>query len=144
MVLTFISYIGMSVSIVSLITTLIILISFKLVNLLHLKNYDCQLILHDILRKLRQKAISKYHIQLSLSLLFMLIVSFVLVAFSSENVTALYGGCVTVSVLVHYFTLVAVMWMGAEALFTFQKLVIVFIQITTKYIIIVSTICWCT
>ena len=46
------------------------------------------------------------------------------------------------SALVHYFTLVAVMWMGAEALFMFQKLVIVFVQITTKYIIIVSVVCW--
>ena len=49
----------------------------------------------------------------------------------------------TVSVLLHYFTLVAVMWMGAEALLMFQKLVIVFIQITTRYIIIVSLVCWC-
>lgn len=48
----------------------------------------------------------------------------------------------TVSSLVHYFTLVAVMWMGAEALFMFQKLVLVFVEITTKYIIIVSAICW--
>lgn len=48
----------------------------------------------------------------------------------------------TVSVLVHYFTLVAVMWMGAEALFMFQRLVLVFIEINTKYIIIVSIGCW--
>ena len=53
------------------------------------------------------------------------------------------GGCVTVSALIHYFTLVAVMWMGAEALLMFQKLVIVFTQITTKYIIGVSFVCWC-
>ena len=72
----------------------------------------------------------------------MLIVSLALVVLSAENITALYGGCVTVSVLVHYFTLVAVMWMGAEALLMFQKLVIVFVQITTKYIIIVSVVCW--
>ena len=54
----------------------------------------------------------------------------------------LYGGCVAVSALIHYFTLAAVMWMGAEALLMFQKLVIVFIQITTKYIITVSIVCW--
>ena len=48
----------------------------------------------------------------------------------------------TVSVLVHYFTLVAVMWMGAEALFMFQKFVLVFFQITTRYIIILSLVCW--
>ena len=47
-----------------------------------------------------------------------------------------------VSVLIHYFTLVAVMWMGAEALLMFQKLVIVFVQITTRFIVILSLICW--
>ena len=56
--------------------------------------------------------------------------------------TEVFEGCVTVSVLIHYFTLVAVMWMGAEALLMFQKLVIVFVQITTRYIIIVSLVCW--
>jgi len=54
-----------------------------------------------------------------------------------------YGGCVTVSALIHYFTLVAVMWMGAEAVLMFQKLVIVFVRITTKFIIAVSLVCWC-
>ena len=54
----------------------------------------------------------------------------------------LYGGCVAVSATIHYFTLAAVMWMGAEALLMFQKLVIVFIKITTKYIVIVSIVCW--
>ena len=57
--------------------------------------------------------------------------------------TEVFEGCVTVSVLIHYFTLVAVMFMGAEALLMFQKLVIVFVQITTRYIIIVSLVCWC-
>ena len=65
-----------------------------------------------------------------------------LVALSASKVTPLYGGCVMVSVLVHYFALVAVMWMGAEALLMFQKLVIVFIQISTKFIVTVSIICW--
>ena len=72
----------------------------------------------------------------------MLIVAFPLVAFSSAHVVPLYGGCVTISVLVHYFTLVAVMWMGAEALLMFQKLVTVFYQITTKLIVTVSIVCW--
>ena len=93
-------------------------------------------------REVRQKDISKYHIQLSLAILFMLIVSFVLLASSAGDVTALYGGCMTVSVLVHYFTLVSVMWMGAEALLMFQKLVYVFYKITTKFIISVSIVCW--
>ena len=48
-----------------------------------------------------------------------------------------------VSVLIHYFTLVAVMWMGAEAVLMFKKLVIVFVRITTRYIVAVSLVCWC-
>ena len=94
------------------------------------------------IRKLREKDASKYHVQLSLAILLMLVVALVLVGLSAGNVTALYGGCVTVSVLVHYFTLVTVMWMGAEALLMFQKLVIIFTRITTKFIVSVSIICW--
>ena len=54
-----------------------------------------------------------------------------------------YAGCVLVSVLIHYFTLVAVMWMGAEALLMFQKLVIVFVQISKCFMVTVSLVCWC-
>ena len=52
------------------------------------------------------------------------------------------AGCITVGVLIHYFALVSGMWMGAEAVLMFQKLVIVFSTITWKYILIVSLICW--
>ena len=72
----------------------------------------------------------------------MYILTLILIIFSAEKVDTIYGGCVTLSLLVHYFTLVAVMWMGAEALLMFQKLVIVFVRITTKFIVIVSLICW--
>ena len=65
----------------------------------------------------------------------MYLVSLPLVILSAERLAAIYGGCLSVSVLVHYFTLVAVMWMGAEALLMFQKLVIVFVHIPKKYII---------
>ena len=88
-------------------------------------------------RKLRNRDASKFHVQLSLALLAMLLVFVV-----GIDRTEVFEGCVTVSVLIHYFTLVAVMWMGAEALLMFQKLVIVFVQITTRYIIIVSFVCW--
>ena len=67
---------------------------------------------------------------------------FVGLSVSSESDMREYGGCVTVSVLLHYFTLVAVIWMGAEAFLMFQKLVIVFVTITKKYIVTVSIICW--
>ena len=73
----------------------------------------------------------------------MLIISLAFVVLSAESVPALYGGCVFVSLLVHYFALTSVLWMGAEALLMFQKLVIVFVQTTTKYIIILSIVCWC-
>ena len=46
-----------------------------------------------------------------------------------------FGGCVAVSVLIQYFALVAWMWMGAEALLMFQKLVLVFFRATTQYIL---------
>ena len=72
----------------------------------------------------------------------MFTVTLVLVGLSAGSVNAIYGGCVTVSVLVHYFMLVAVMWMGAEALLMFQKLVIVFVHITERFIVSVSIVCW--
>ena len=56
--------------------------------------------------------------------------------------TEQYAGCVVVSVLIHYFSLVAVMWMGAEAVLMFRKLVIIFGEITISYMVIVSFICW--
>ena len=50
--------------------------------------------------------------------------------------------CTAMSVLIQYFTLAALMWMGAEAVLMFQKLIIVFGRITTKYIVVVSLVCW--
>jgi hypothetical protein len=72
----------------------------------------------------------------------MYVLTLILVVFSAHKVTTIYGGCMTLSLLVHYFTLAAVMWMGAEALLMFQKLVIVFVRITKKFIIIISLVCW--
>ena len=72
----------------------------------------------------------------------MYILTLILVVFSAERVDTIYGGCVALSLLVHYFTLVAVMWMGAEALLMFQKLVVIFVRITTRFIAIVSIVCW--
>ena len=72
----------------------------------------------------------------------MLIVAFAVVAISAENFVPNYGGCLTMSVLVHYFTLVAAFLFGAEALLMFQKLVLVFSRVTTKLIVSVSIVCW--
>ena len=52
------------------------------------------------------------------------------------------AGCVIVAMLIFYFTLASFMWMAAEAVLMFQKLVIVFMDITTKYIVTVSIVCW--
>ena len=98
--------------------------------------------MHNVYRKIREKDISKYHIQLCSALLCMYMFTLILVVLSAEKVTTIYEGCVTLSLLVHYFTLVAVMWMGAEALLMFQKLVIVFVRITAKLILVTSIICW--
>ena len=89
-------------------------------------------------RKLRRREATKFHIQLCIALLCMLVI-FV----AGIDRTSVYEVCVTVSALIHYFTLVAVMWMGAEAVLMFQKVVIVFSQTTTKFITAVSLICWC-
>ena len=89
-------------------------------------------------RKLREQDVTIFHIQLCIALFCMLIV-FV----CGINQTSVYGGCVLVSVLIHYFTLVAVMFMGAEAVLLFQKLIIVFGQTTAKFFISVSLIGWC-
>ena len=59
-----------------------------------------------------------------------------------ERAAGVYGGCVLVSVLIHYFSLAAVMWMGAEAVLMFHKLVLVFKSVTKKAIIITSITCW--
>ena len=61
---------------------------------------------------------------------------------SLDTVNILYSGCIIVSVTVHYFALVAVMWMGAEALVMFQKIIIVFVRLTKMQLTIVSIICW--
>lgn len=52
------------------------------------------------------------------------------------------AGCIAVGVFIHYFALTAWMWMGAEALLMFQKIVIVFSNITWRYHLIVSLVCW--
>ena len=88
-------------------------------------------------RKLRARDASKYHIQLCVAIAFMLIV-FV----AGIDKVEVIGGCMAVSVLLHYFTLASVLWMLAEGLLLFQKLVFVFHKVTKKGIIITSVACW--
>ena len=90
-----------------------------------------------VFRKLRQRDNAKLHVQLASALTCMLVVFIV-----GINRTENRAGCVTVGVFLHYFLLVSWMWMGAEALLLFQKVVIVFVKVTTKYLIIISIVCW--
>ena len=88
-------------------------------------------------RKLRERDVSKFHIQLAVSMLLMLLV-FVAGIGQTQNT----AGCVTVGMLLHYLLLVIWMWLAAEALLLFQKIVVVFIKVSVKHLIIVSIVCW--
>ncbi|XP_003391736.2 PREDICTED: adhesion G-protein coupled receptor G2-like [Amphimedon queenslandica] len=114
--LDMVSYFGVGISLVGLILTIITLVIFK---------------------KIRTKDASKFHIQLCVSLSLML-----LVFVSGISEVSPKEGCITVGVLIHYFALVAWMWMGAEALLMFQKLVIVFVNVSWYYHLAVSIVCW--
>ena len=57
--------------------------------------------------------------------------------------TAVVGGCMVASVLIHYFTVASILWMLAESLLMFQKLVFVFKNVTKEGVIITSLVCWC-
>ena len=88
-------------------------------------------------RKLRQRDIAKFHTQLSAAMLG----AFVVLLVGSERVEV-DAVCTVMSLLIQYFSLAAVLWMGAEAVLMFHKLVIVMKLITTKHIIVASLICW--
>ena len=88
-------------------------------------------------RKFRERDVTIFHVQLCIAL-FCLLIIFV----CGIDKTAIHGACVAVSALIHYFTLVAVMFMGAEAVVMFQKLVLVFGPTSTKFFVTVSLICW--
>ena len=73
----------------------------------------------------------------------MLVATTVLIKLTQDEISPPYGGCVALSMAVHYFTLASVMWMGAEALLMFLKVVMVFKKITVKNIMMISVTCWC-
>ena len=89
-------------------------------------------------RKIWQRDVTKFHVQLAGSMMLMLIVFVAGINHTEHRV-----GCITVGVLLHYLILVIWMWMGAEAILLFQKVVIVFKQTTTLYFVVISLVCWC-
>ena len=53
-----------------------------------------------------------------------------------------YKDCIAVNSLYYYTFMVVQMWTGAEALLLLQKLIFVFKETTTRFIITVSLVCW--
>jgi len=90
---------------------------------------------------MRPRDVTKLHFQLCIALFCLLLVFMVGIDRNENEVV-----CTAMSALIQYFTLAAVLWMGADALLLFLKLIIVLGKITNlfdKYIVIVSLICWC-
>lgn len=107
----------------------------KLIQLIFSKSYNINLLFYN--RDLRSKDASKFHVQLCSAIFLMLLVFMVGIDKTEHSI-----GCTVVSVLIQYFTLASVFWMGGEAVLMFKKLVIVFSPVTTKFHIIISLICW--
>ena len=86
---------------------------------------------------MRKKDASKFHVQLCVAMFFMLLV-FMVGVDRTENEIA----CTAMSVLIQYFTMASLCWMGAEAVLMFKKLIIVFGNITLTFILVVSLVSW--
>ena len=76
--------------------------------------------------------------QLSIAMLGMLV--FFLVGIERTENEAV---CTIMSLIIQYFTLAAIFWMAAEAVLMFKKLIIVFGELTIRFFLTVSLICWC-
>jgi len=86
-------------------------------------------------RKLRERDSTILRVQFCLSLALMLL-AFVC---GIERVT-IFELCVSISALIHYFTLVSMMWMAAEALLMLLKLLVT--KVSVAYFVVASIICW--
>ena len=85
-------------------------------------------------RKIRQKEASKFHIQLCIAMFFMLLFFLIGIDRTESEV-----GCTISSLLIQYFTMASVAWMGAEAVLMFHKLIIVFGHL---HLVIISIVAW--
>ena len=134
--LKILTIVGSILSMVGLVLTILTMLIFKYVVFI----YSDLLLIYCKLwanRKLRKRDASKFNIQLCLAM-FLMLLSFVIGVERTENTI----GCTIASVLIQYFTLASVFWMGAEAVLMFKKLIIVFGRISTTFIVAVSVICW--
>ncbi len=92
-----------------------------------------------IYRKIRVKDASKFHLQLCIAILCMLL-SFLI----GVNRTELPVLCTFFSAIILYFTHASVFWMGAEALLMGKKLIFdIFGRVSmTKFTVFMSFIAW--
>ena len=96
-------------------------------------------IFHTTLRRsLRGRDVTKFHVQLFLALLG-LCLSFVVGIQRTETEIL----CTLSSIVILYFILASLFWMGAEAVVMFKKLVVVFGSVSSKFVITLSLTCWC-
>ena len=93
-------------------------------------------------RNICKKDVTKFHIQLALSMLLMLLSNLIEYIVNIELNNLLGQRYCILESFFWYTILVVLMWMGAEGLLLFQKLLLVFKKTTTLYIIVVSLICW--
>ena len=137
--LKILTIVGSILSMVGLVLTILTMLIFKYVHsiLLLITLIFFLFAYTHTNRKLRKRDVSKFNIQLCLAMFLMLLV-FVIGVERTENTI----GCTIASVLIQYFTLASVFWMGAEAVLMFKKLIIVFGRISTTFIVITSLICW--
>ena len=133
--LKILTIIGSILSMVGLALTILTMLIFKYVYIAYDSMTEYLVLTHN--RKFRKRDSSKFHIQLCLAMFLMLLVFVIGVERTENNI-----GCTISSVLIQYFTLASVFWMGAEAVFMFKKLITVFGNISTMFIVVISLICW--
>ena len=85
---------------------------------------------------------TKFHIQLALAILLLMILEIVTAIIQATSINIHVAGCITFVAASYYCLLVAFMWMGAEGVLLCQKVFCVFKKTTTLYLFIVSFVCW--
>ncbi len=88
-------------------------------------------------RKLRLLDITYFQVQFCISVLGMLLTFMI-----GIDRTEIEGICTFMSSLLQYFVLSSMLWMAAQALLMFRKLVLVFGIISKRFLLITSLICW--
>ena len=90
------------------------------------------------IRKLRALDATKFQVQFCISLLGMLVVYLIGVTRNENEIV-----CTLMSALLQYFVLSSTLWMVAQGVLMFKKLVLVFGIISKRFLVIVSLLCWC-